>query len=66
MIADSALLNQCIIFPYHLANISPVGKAEVLIIADNNMFMNGNAHDLASKYQLPCNGDVLLGWMGIS
>ena len=66
MIADLALLNQCVIFAGHLINIALVGKAEVLIVADDNMFMDSDAHNPARKNQLPCNCDILMGRMGIS
>ena len=60
------MLNQRVIFPGHLVNIALVGKTEIAIIADDNMFMNSHAHDPARKYQLPCYGDIFRGWMGIS
>ena len=43
-----------------------IGKAEVTIIADYDVFVNHYSHNPAGKYQLACNRDIILRGFGVS
>jgi hypothetical protein len=55
-----------VIIPAHLRNLSLIRKAEVATVSDDNMLVDGEAHDFAGVYKLPCNGNIFGRRLGIS
>ena len=52
------LLRQLFILPVHTFNISLIRKTEIVIVANDDMFVHDHAHHLAGKNQLTGNGNV--------
>lgn len=54
------------IFTGQSLHIALIGKAEVPVMPNDDMFVNCNTHHLAGKNEFACNGDIFLRRLGIS
>ena len=66
MLAPDSRLEMGIVFAIHLGNVAMIRKTEIVVVADDQVFVDCNAHNSAGMNQLAGNLLVFLGWPWLS